>query len=206
MAVVNIIDKEKNVLGDQALPSEIFEVEVRPELLNLVIKAHLAALRRGTVGVRTRSTVRGGGKKPWRQKGTGRARAGTIRSPLWKGGAVVHGPQSRGYDIKVNKKVKSLALKMALSSKVSEGKLVIVEDLTLDEPRTKKFIDLQRKIGIKKSLIVLAKQDNNLFLAARNIPQVKVILVSEINVYDILLYDELVLTKESIKNILERLR
>ncbi len=136
--------KKKKVVGEIELPDTIFNVEVKPGILNFVVKAHLAAKRVGTASVKTRSTIRGGGKKPWRQKGTGRARVGTIRSPLWVGGAVAHGPKPRDYSFKVNKKVKRLAMKMALSSKLQGQKLIIVDKLEVDEPKTKMFVKIKK--------------------------------------------------------------
>jgi len=205
MTVVNIYDLEKNKVGEIDLPDEIFNVEVKPELLNFVVKAHLAAKRVGTASVKTRSTIRGGGKKPWRQKGTGRARVGSIRSPLWVGGAVSHGPKPRDYSFKVNKKVKKLALKMALTSKVKMDTFLVVEKMEVSQPKTKEFIKIKKNLDLKKSLIVLPKQDKNMLLSTRNIPDVKLMLDKDINVYDILKYEELVLTPEVVENIKERL-
>ncbi len=205
MTVVKIYDQERKVVGELELPEEIFGVEVKPELLNFVVKAHLAAKRVGTASVKTRSTIRGGGKKPWRQKGTGRARVGSIRSPLWRGGAVVHGPRPRDYSFKVNKKVKKLALKMALSSKVKSDKLTIIDKIELETPKTKEFVKIKNAFELKKSLIVLSKQDRNIFLSTRNIPDVKYMLDKDVNVYDLLRYDDVVVTPEVIENLKERL-
>ncbi|GAB6888588.1 50S ribosomal protein L4 [Desulfothermus okinawensis JCM 13304] len=205
MTVVNIYDQEKKVVGEIELPDTIFNVEVKPGILNFVVKAHLAAKRVGTASVKTRSTIRGGGKKPWRQKGTGRARVGTIRSPLWVGGAVAHGPKPRDYSFKVNKKVKRLAMKMALSSKLQGQKLIIVDKLEVDEPKTKMFVKIKKALEVKKALIVLPKQDNNIFLSARNLPDTKLLLDKDINVYDLLKYDTLVVTAEAVENIKKRL-
>jgi len=205
MTVVKIYDMERNVVGELELPEEVFGVEVKPELLNFVVKAHLAAKRVGTASVKTRSTIRGGGKKPWRQKGTGRARVGSIRSPLWRGGAVVHGPSPRDYSFKVNKKVKKLALKMALSSKVKDEKLTVIEKIELETPKTKEFIKIKNAFELKKSLIVLPKQDRNIFLSTRNISDVKYMLDKDVNVYDLLRYDNIVVTPEVIENLKERL-
>jgi large subunit ribosomal protein L4 len=206
MTVVTIFDQDKNSVGELTLPAELFEVEVRPELLNLVVKAHNAAQRTGTVGVKTRSNIRGGGKKPWRQKGTGRARAGSTRSPLWTGGAVTHGPQSRSYDLKVNKKVRKLAMKMALSSKLATQSLVVVDKVELAEPKTKRFVQVQNSLELKKALIVVPKRDMTLELASRNVPGMKVITQSELNVVGILKSDVLVVTPEVVENLQERLQ
>ncbi len=205
MTVVNIYDQEKRVVGEIELPDNIFNIEVRPEILNFVVKAHLAAKRVGTASVKTRSTIRGGGKKPWRQKGTGRARVGSIRSPLWVGGAVAHGPKPRDYSFKVNKKIKRLAMKMALSSKVKENKLLVLDKLEVSQPKTKEFVKIKNALELKKSLIVLPKQDNNIFLSTRNLPDTRLMLDKDINVYDILKYDMLVITKDVVENIKERL-
>jgi len=159
----------------------------------------------GKASVKTRSTIRGGGKKPWRQKGTGRARVGSIRSPLWRGGAVAHGPRPRDYSFKVNKKIKRLALKMALSSKVKNNELTVIDRIELDTPKTKEFVKIKDAFALKKSLIVLPKQDRNISLSTRNIPDVKYMLDKDINVYDLLKYDTVVLTPEVIENLKERL-
>jgi large subunit ribosomal protein L4 len=206
MAKVKIYSQEKNEVGELELPQDIFEVPVRPEILNLVVRAHRAAKRAGTVGVKTRSTIRGGGRKPWRQKGTGRARAGSNRSPLWVGGAVTHGPVARDYSFKVNKKIKALAMKMALSSRVAEEKLMVVDSLSLPEIKTKSFCKIKDALGIKKALIVIPEEDNNLRLSARNIPGIKVAHQNALNVYDVLAYDQLILMPQVVENIQERLK
>lgn len=205
MTLVSVYDQNKNTVGEIDLPDEIFNVEVRPEILNFVVKAHLAAKRVGTASVKTRSTIRGGGKKPWRQKGTGRARVGSIRSPLWVGGAVVHGPQPRDYSFKVNKKVKRLAMKMALSSKLKSEKLLVIDKLTLDKPKTKEFIKIKNALEVKKPLIVLDKEDTNIVLSTRNVPDTKLLLDRDLNVYEVLKYEYLVITKDSIENLKQRL-
>ncbi|MFO8033358.1 MAG: 50S ribosomal protein L4, partial [Desulfohalobiaceae bacterium] len=142
MPTVNVVDQQKQVVGELELPEQVFAVQIKPQILHLVIKSQLAAKRAGTVGVKTRSNIRGGGRKPWRQKGTGRARAGSTRSPLWTGGAITHGPVSRDYSIKVNRKVKRLALRMALSSKLAEGKLLLLDKLEIPRPKTREFVQL----------------------------------------------------------------
>ncbi|MFP4212588.1 MAG: 50S ribosomal protein L4 [Desulfohalobiaceae bacterium] len=206
MPTVDVVDQQKQVVGELELPEKIFAVQVKPQILHLVVKSQLAAKRAGTVGVKTRSNIRGGGRKPWRQKGTGRARAGSTRSPLWTGGAVTHGPASRDYSIKVNRKVKRLALRMALSSKLSEGKMLVLDNLQISRPKTKDFVQLQDLLGLKKSLIVLAKEDNNLELAVRNIPGIKLIYQEQLGVYDILQHESLVLTPDVVQHIQERLQ
>jgi len=207
MAVVNVVDQENTVVDEISLAEDIFEVPVRPEILNQVVKAHLAAKRVGTASVKTRSTIRGGGRKPWRQKGTGRARAGSVRSPLWTGGAVTHGPSpEKNYRLKVNKKVKRLALRMALSSKLASGELVVVRALELQRPKTKDFVGIRKSLQLDKALIVVSDKDANLELASRNVPGIRVVGKEQMNVYDILLYPQLVVTPEVIETLEERLR
>lgn len=206
MTVVNLINQDNNIVDELKLPEGLFEQKVRPEIMNQVVKAHLAAKRAGTVGVKTRSLIRGGGKKPWRQKGTGRARAGSVRSPLWQGGAVIHGPKMRDYNLKVNKKVKKLAFKMALSSKLADGELLVINGLEVPSHKTKEFMAIKKKLNLKKSLIVVPKKDNNLSFSSRNIPGIKLLLPEQVTVYDILLYPQLVVTPEVIDNFQKRLQ
>jgi large subunit ribosomal protein L4 len=207
MAVVNVVDQENTVVDEISLSDDVFGVEVRPELLNQVVKAHLAAKRVGTASVKTRSTIRGGGRKPWRQKGTGRARAGSVRSPLWTGGAITHGPNpDRNFRLKINKKVKRLALRMALSSKLAAGELTVISKLELQRPKTKDFDGIRRKLQLDKALVVVGQKDDNLELASRNIPNIRLVGKDQINVYDILLYPQLVVTPEVIETLEERLR
>lgn len=206
MPTVNVVDQQKQVVRELELPENVFAVQVKPQILHLVVKSQLAAKRAGSVGVKTRSNIRGGGRKPWRQKGTGRARAGSIRSPLWTGGAVTHGPVSRDYSIKVNRKVKRLALRMALSSKLAEGNLLLLEKLEISRPKTRDFVQVQNALELKKALIVLAKKDNNLEFAVRNIPGMKLIYHDQLGVYDILKHDTLVLTPAVVELIQERLQ
>ncbi len=206
MAVVSVYDQEKNVVGEVNLPEEIFSVPAKPEILNLVVKSQLASGRLGTVSVKTRSTIRGGGRKPWRQKGTGRARAGTVRSPLWTGGAVTHGPKPRSYELKVNRKVKRLALKMALSSKQGDDNLYVVQSIELDRPKTRDFAAIQSNFDWRKALIVVPEKERNLELATRNIPGVKLIKPEQLNVYELLKYHQLVLTPAVVEHLKERLQ
>ncbi|MFW6324295.1 MAG: 50S ribosomal protein L4 [Desulfovibrionales bacterium] len=206
MAKVKIYSQEKKEVGELELPQEIFEVPVKPEILHLVVRAHRAAKRAGTVGVKNRSRIRGGGHKPWRQKGTGRARAGSSRSPLWVGGAVSHGPTTRDYSIKVNRKIKSLAMKMALSARLAEEKLMVVDALSMPEIRTKSFCKVKDTLGLKKALIVVSEEDNNLRLSARNIPGIKILHQKNLSVYDVLAYDQLILMPQVVENIQERLK
>jgi len=206
MAVVKVYDQAKKEVGELTLSPEVFEVPVRPEILNLVVRAARAKKRAGTHSTKNRSAVRGGGAKPWRQKGTGRARAGTIRSPLWRGGGVVFGPQPRKYEFKVNKKVRKLALRMALSSRMLEDNLMVVRSMDLPEIKTKNFVKIAGDLGLRKALIVLPEEDNNLALSARNIPGIKVLRQNQLNVYDVLRYPQLVLLEDAAKAVEERLR
>lgn len=205
MANVKLYDQGRQEIGDVELAPEVFEVEVQPELLHLVVRAQLAAKRAGTHSVKTRSTVSGGGKKPWRQKGTGRARAGSTRSPIWRGGAVVHGPEPRDYSFKVNRKVRLLALRMALSAKLGDASLVLVDAISVPEVKTKLMAKVTADFGLKKALIVLPASDNNLELSARNIPGIKVVREDRLNVYDVLRHDHLVMIKDAALKVQERL-
>jgi len=204
MPAVDIVDITNKKVSEVQLADEIFEVEVKPYLMHDVVKMQLANRRRGTACTKNRSAVKGGGKKPWRQKGTGRARAGTIRSPLWRSGGTVFGPLPRDYSYKIPKKVRKNALKSALSQKLKENKLVIIDVLDFEEIKTKKFVTLMEDIRISNALII--DIDNmNLMLSARNVPQFKVLKPEGLNVYDILLYDYLVITRPSLERIEKRL-
>ena len=205
MANVKLYNQGFQEIGTVDLAPEVFEVEVQPELLHLVVRAQLAAKRAGTHSVKTRAFVRGGGRKPWRQKGTGRARAGSTRSPLWRGGAVVHGPQPRDYTFKVNRKVRQLAMRMALSAKLGDEQLVLVDAITFPEVKTKQMVKVVSDFGLRKALIVLPDSDNNLELSARNIPGIKVIRQDMLNVYDVLLYDHVIMFKDAALKVQERL-
>ncbi|HCO12201.1 MAG TPA: 50S ribosomal protein L4 [Desulfonauticus sp.] len=205
MIKAKVYSQTNQEVGEIELREDIFGVKVRPELLHLVVRAHLAAKRQGTVATKNRAKITGGGRKPWRQKGTGRARAGSIRSPLWRGGAVVHGPQPRDYSFKVNKKIKKLALKMALSSLLAEDRLKIVDKFEFPEIKTKKFVEVKNNLGVKKPLIVLQERYNNLELSARNVPGVSVLTQDFLNTYDALKHSELVIEKEAILKLQERL-
>ncbi len=205
MPTVKIYDQTKKEVGQMELAPSVFEVEVKPELLHLVVRAQLAAKRAGTHSVKTRSEVSGGGRKPWRQKGTGRARSGSNRSPIWRGGAIVHGPQPRDYAFKVNKKIRQLALKMALSAKMSEDGVLLLDKLEVEEAKTRNMVKVASDLGLKKALIVLPGSDNKLELSARNLPGIKVVRQDMLNVYDILLHDHLVMAKDAVDLVQERL-
>lgn len=206
MAVLKIYDQEKKEVGELSLASEVFEVPVKPEILNLVVRAQRAAKRAGTHMVKNRALSSGGGAKPWRQKGTGRARAGSLRSPLWKGGGTVFGPQPRSYEFKVNKKVRKLALRMALSSRVAEENVIVLKGLELKEVKTKAFAQIAGQLGLKKALIVTDSEDKMLNLSARNIPGITILQQDQLNVYDVLRHNQLVMLEGAVKAVEERLK
>ena len=203
MAKVSVYNNEGNVIGEIELSDAVFGAEINENLMHKAVVAHLAAARQGTQSAKTRGQVSGGGKKPWRQKGTGHARQGSIRAPQWTGGGVVFAPQPRDYEVKVNKKEKSAALKAALSSKVADSKIVVIDAFGLDEIKTKKFIGVMDKLGVSKALVVLDSKDENVVKSANNVPTVKTAFVNTINVYDILKYDSLVLTQDAVAAITE---
>ncbi|MCA1743305.1 MAG: 50S ribosomal protein L4 [Desulfonatronovibrio sp.] len=205
MINAKVLSKDNQEVGQIELSEDVFSVGVKPELMHLAVRSHLAGIRSGTAEVKNRAKITGGGKKPWRQKGTGRARAGSGRSPLWRGGAITHGPQPRDFSFKLNKKVRRLALKMALSSRLAQDKLMVVDDLDLPEIKTKTFENVKGKLGLKKPLIVTGKKYNNLELSARNVRNAEVVTQDSINVYDILRHNELVLDKQAVNALQERL-
>lgn len=206
MAKVNVVDQMNKEVGKIELAPEVFEVEVKPELLHLVVRQYLAARRQGTHATKNRALKTGGGKKPWRQKGTGRARAGSCRSPLWKGGATIFGPQPRDYSFKVNKKIKRLALRMALSSRLSDSSLMVVDKIDMPEIKTKAFAKVAGSLELRKALIVAKDVDTKLLLSARNIPGVKIVDANKLNVYDILKYPQLVMLQSAAEDVQERLK
>lgn len=206
MPTVNIFDQRKNVVGEVELSADVFGVEPRAEILHLVVRSILAARRAGTHKVKTRSEVSGGGKKPWRQKGTGRARAGSSRSPIWRHGAVVHGPSPRDYGFKVNRKVRALAMKMALSSRAKDETLFVLDKIEMPEVKTRSMVEVCKALGLKKALIVIKDEDNNLRLSARNIPGLTVVDVEAMGVYDVLAHPQLVMTRQAAEDVQERLK
>lgn len=205
MAQVTVYDQEKKEAGSITLAPEVFEVEVRPEILNLVVRAMRASWRAGTHATLTRSRMKGGGAKPWRQKGSGRARAGSNISPIWTGGAVVFGPQPRDYSFKVNKKVRRLALKMALSSRLAGDRIMVVKDIDLPEAKTRHFAKVKGDLGLGKALVVVPAEAHALMLSARNIPGVTVLAPEQLNVYDVLNHKQLVLLEGVVEPVTERL-
>ncbi|MDO5387703.1 MAG: 50S ribosomal protein L4 [Clostridia bacterium] len=202
MANVKMFNISGSEVGTIDLNDSIFAVEVNTHVMHQAVLQYLANQRQGTQSALTRAEVRGGGRKPWRQKGTGRARQGSIRSPQWTGGGVVFAPKPRDYSFKLNKKVKRLALKSALTTKVNDGKLVVVDELTVN-PKTKEMAAALNNLNAVKSLVVVEDDNKNAVIAARNIPTVKTASVSTVNVYDILKYDTLVLTKNVVAKIEE---
>ena len=203
MAEVAVYDMKGNNVGTVELSDGIFGVEIKEHLIHRVVVAQLANARQGTQKAKTRSEVSGGGKKPWRQKGTGHARQGSTRAPQWKGGGVVFAPVPRDYSQKINKKEKRAALKCALSSRVAEDKLVVLDKIEFDEIKTKKFREMMEALKLGKALFILDSNDKNVVLSARNIPYIKTAQTNQINVYDIMKYKTLVLTRESLKTIEE---
>ncbi len=202
MANVKVFNMSGSEVGTIDLNDNIFAVEVNTHVMHQAVVQYLANQRQGTQSALTRAEVRGGGRKPWRQKGTGRARQGSIRSPQWTGGGVVFAPKPRDYSFKLNKKVKRLALKSALSTKVNENKLIVVDKITVNA-KTKEMAKVMDSLKAGKALIVLEDGNDNAVLAARNIPTVKTASVGTINVYDILKYDALVVTQDAVKKIEE---
>ena len=203
MANVALYNMSAEQIGTIDLKDEIFNVEVSEHAMHMAVVQYLANHRQGTQSARTRAEVRGGGRKPWRQKGTGRARQGSIRSPQWVGGGVVFAPKPRDYSFKLNKKFKRLALKSALTTKVAENKIIVVDELTLPEIKTKDMVKVLANIKVDNALIVMSGVNKNVMLSARNIPAVKTAAVNTINVYDILKYNTLVVTKEAVSQIEE---
>ena len=203
MANVAVYNMEGNEVERLELNDAIFGVEVNEHLVHMAVLQQLANNRQGTQKAKTRSEVRGGGRKPWRQKGTGHARQGSTRSPQWTGGGVVFAPVPRDYSFKLNKKEKRAALKSVLTSKVAENKFVVVDELKLDEIKTKKFAQVMNNLNVNKALVVLNEMDNNVIASAANIPTVKTAQTNELNVFDVLKYDTVVVTKAAVATIEE---
>ena len=203
MATVSVYNMEGNEVGTIELSDAVFGVDVNEHLVHMAVVAQLANKRQGTQKAKTRSEVSGGGRKPWRQKGTGHARQGSTRAPQWTGGGVVFAPVPRDYTIRLNKKEKRLALKSALTSRLQENKLIVVDELKFDEIKTKNFVNVMNNLKAEKALVVLNENDANVVMSARNIPTVKTALTNTINVYDILKYNTLILTKDAVATIEE---
>jgi len=203
MANVAVYNMEGKEVDKIELNDSIFGVEINEHLVHMAVLQQLANKRQGTQKAKTRSEVRGGGRKPWRQKGTGHARQGSTRSPQWTGGGVVFAPTPRDYSFKLNKKEKRAALKSALTSRVVENKFVVVDELKLDEIKTKKFVEVLKNLNVEKALVVLNDMDEKVIASAANIPTVKTTQTNELNVFDVLKYDTVVATKAAVATIEE---
>ena len=203
MAKVSVYNMEGKEVGKIDLSDAVFGVEVNEHLVHMAVVQQLANNRQGTQKAKTRSEVSGGGRKPWRQKGTGHARQGSIRAPQWKGGGVVFAPVPRDYSFKLNKKEKRAALKSALTSRLQAEKLIVVDEIKLDEIKTKKFAEVMDNLKVNKGLVVLADNDKNVVASAKNMEFVNTTLVDQINVYDVMNGGTVVLTKDAVKKIEE---
>ena len=203
MANVAVYNMEGKEVGKLDLNDAVFGVEVNEHLVHMAVLQQLANNRQGTQKAKTRSEVHGGGRKPWRQKGTGHARQGSTRAPQWTGGGVVFAPVPRDYAFKINKKEKRAALKSALTSRVQENKLIVVDELKLDEIKTKQFAQVMKNLNVDKALVVINDNDQNIVMSAKNIPTVKVAQTNTINVFDILKYSTVVVTKDAVATIEE---
>ena len=203
MANVSVYNMEGKEVGKMDLNDAVFGVEINEHLVHMAVVQTLANKRQGTQKAKTRSEVSGGGSKPWRQKGTGHARQGSIRAPQWKGGGVVFAPVPRDYSFKLNKKEKRAALKSVLTSRVQENKLIVLDELKLDEIKTKNFKQIMDNLKVEKAMVVLGAQDANVIASAKNLPTISTAVAENINVYDILKGDTLVLTKDAVTKIEE---
>jgi large subunit ribosomal protein L4 len=203
MAKVSVYNMDGKQVGEIELNDSVFGVEVNAHLMHMSVVQQLANKRQGTQSAKTRAEVRGGGRKPWRQKGTGRARIGSIRAPHWTGGGIVFAPKPRDYSFKLNKKEKQAALKSALTTKVNDAKFIVVDDLAFDTIKTKNMTKVLENLKVDKALVVLDKNDKNVVLSARNLPNIKTAQTNSISVYDILRYDQFVITKAAVSAIEE---
>lgn len=204
MPKVNVYNMQGEQVEQIELSESIFGIEVNQHVVYEVVKNQLANKRQGTQSAKTRAEVRGGGKKPWRQKGTGRARAGSTNSPIFTGGGVVFAPKPRDYSYKVPKKIKRLAMKSVLTSKVLENEIIVIDEFTLDAPKTKDMVNVLNKLSAdRKALIVTLNPESNVIRSAHNIPNVHTTVVNNMNVYDILKYNSLIITKEAVKKVEE---
>ena len=205
MPTVAVYDMTNNKVGDIELSEEIFGVEINEGLVHQAVVMQMASWRLGTHNTKTRADVRGGGRKPWRQKGTGRARAGSRRSPLWRGGGTIFGPHPRDYSFSMPRKQRRLALKCVLTDKLNGGNLIVLDKLNFDEPKTKKFVEFQKTFGVDgcKSLFITAELIENVMRSSNNLQNAKAIAALQLNVYDILNSDKLFLTKDAVAKIEE---
>jgi len=203
MAATTVYTQAKEKVSEINLDPRIFDSEIKGHLIHDVVRMQMARKRKGSASTKTRSMVRGGGAKPWRQKGTGRARAGTIRSPLWRGGGVVFGPSPRTYDFAIPKKVRKGALRSALSLRNKEGKVWVLKDFGFEEIKTKKFVEFMEAFDLRNALVVLDEKNINVERSARNIRGVKVLRVEGLNVYDIMAHENLILLEKAVERIQE---
>ncbi len=203
MPTVGLFNIEGKKVGDVTLNESVFNVEVNKAVLHQVVVAQLANKRQGTQSAKTRAEVRGGGIKPWRQKGTGRARQGSIRSPQWAGGGIVFAPKPREYRVSLPKSMRRVAMKSTLTAKVLENEMIVLESLELDAPKTKAIVTMLKAFDVKKALIVTAESNANVYKSGRNVEGIQVIPVNNINVYDLLKYDNLIITKDAVSKLEE---
>ncbi len=205
MSTVDLLNTSNEKVGQIELNADVFDVKVKEHLLHDVVRMQRAAKRSGNSCTKTRTEVRGGGAKPWRQKGTGRARAGTRNSPLWRGGGVTFGPKPRDYSFKLNRKVKKQALAMAMSARLQEGNLVVVDDFVMDSIKTKDFVGIMKGFDFENCLIITEESNENVNRSSRNVNGFKVLTVDGVNVYDILLHKKLMLVKPAVESLEKRL-
>ena len=203
MPTVGLFNIEGKKVGDVTLNESVFNVEVNKAVLHQVVVAQLANKRQGTQSAKTRAEVRGGGIKPWRQKGTGRARQGSIRSPQWAGGGIVFAPKPREYRVSLPKSMRRVAMKSALTAKVLENEMIVLESLEMDAPKTKAIVTMLKAFDVKKALIVTAESNANVYKSGRNVEGIQVIPVNNINVYDLLKYDNLIITRDAVSKLEE---
>ncbi len=204
MPKVTVYNVEGSQVGELELADAVFGIEPNTHVLHSAVVLQQASLRQGTHKVKGRSEVRGGGRKPWKQKGTGRARQGSIRAPQWKGGGTVFGPTPRSYGFKLPRKVRRLAIKSALSSKVAGNEIIVLDQLSLNQPKTKDFAKILSNLKVaRKALVVTRDFDNNVALSARNIPGVKFVAADGINVLDVMVHDQLIITKDAVAKVEE---
>lgn len=199
MPDVEIKDKNNNIVGKMNLSDDVFDIHTKEGVVHSAVVNFLANQRQGTHSTKTKGLVSGGGKKPWKQKGTGRARAGSIRSPLWRTGGIVFGPQPRDYSYKLPKKVKRLALMTAFYRKLADGEVVVIDNFAIEKPKTKEMKEILKNLGLtgKSILIVLSEKDNSVVLSARNIPSVSVTRTADLNTYDVIVHNVLLMTKDA---------
>jgi large subunit ribosomal protein L4 len=203
MPTVGLFNIEGKKVGDVSLNEKVFNVEVNKAVLHQVVVAQLANKRQGTQSAKTRAEVRGGGIKPWRQKGTGRARQGSIRSPQWVGGGIVFAPKPRDYRVSLPKSMRKVAMKSALTAKVMENEMIVLESLVFDAPKTKDMVTMLKAFDVKKALIITAESNENVYKSGRNVEGIQVMPVNNINVYDLLKYDNLIITQDAVSKLEE---